>query len=455
MGLRLAALVAVSVIGMSVLLNHVDSGTSQTTETRDDVGPAPIPPLLPSKPTDAPKRHPVISKTLLFFNSGDYEAALHHVDQQLEENLPAAIISWLQAQRPHIQVSLGWLRLKQKRCPEAISLFRSGMQSEAGRFAHKGLVYCYTRQGYDDLALQHLEYYLADAPPEDASFYPTMIDLLESHHEYDRAAKLIENSPRGLMATSEWKRKFEQLRHKSKMTEHQDTLSTSEFRLTYNGRSHRETASFVLRQLETGLNDLLHFFSFRPPSQAIEVVLHSSADLSKSSDAPHWALGLFDGRIRLRIDDTAHHLVALRSTIRHELSHALLFQMTGERRLPTWFEEGLAQLVECAPNDCGAFSYPAVNQAFLSTDSFTHSFTELNELDARLAYHQSAFLLRFLLREAGLDGLSRVLESLQPTSDLQSDVLLSLALGHPTSFAKYREGAASHWQRRIPLSVRR
>ena len=60
--------------------------------------------------------------------------------------------------------------------------------------------------------------------------------------------------------------------------------------------------------------------------------------------APDWSSGLYDGRVRLVIKDYPRDQAEIRSTLRHELTHAVLF--TLGTRLPTWLQEGMAQIAE-------------------------------------------------------------------------------------------------------------
>jgi len=60
--------------------------------------------------------------------------------------------------------------------------------------------------------------------------------------------------------------------------------------------------------------------------------------------APAWSSGLYDGRVRVLVRDPETQREALRATLRHELTHAVLFTLgTG---IPTWLHEGLAQQLE-------------------------------------------------------------------------------------------------------------
>ena len=60
--------------------------------------------------------------------------------------------------------------------------------------------------------------------------------------------------------------------------------------------------------------------------------------------APEWSSGLYDGRVRILVSEGSGVDDALRATLRHELTHAVLHALDG--RLPTWLHEGLAQRSE-------------------------------------------------------------------------------------------------------------
>lgn len=60
--------------------------------------------------------------------------------------------------------------------------------------------------------------------------------------------------------------------------------------------------------------------------------------------APDWSSGLYDGRIRIVIRDYPEQQEDIRRTLRHELTHAVLH--TLGTRLPTWLQEGMAQIAE-------------------------------------------------------------------------------------------------------------
>lgn len=79
-----------------------------------------------------------------------------------------------------------------------------------------------------------------------------------------------------------------------------------------------------------------------PPAR-LTVLVYSEAELRRVYGQRDWALGFYDGRIRLGLNDlTAAHLEDIAA---HELGHAFLHHRYGDR-VPTWLHEGYAQLQE-------------------------------------------------------------------------------------------------------------
>jgi Peptidase MA superfamily len=128
--------------------------------------------------------------------------------------------------------------------------------------------------------------------------------------------------------------------------------------------------------------------------------------------AEEYAAVAFPGRSTLVIKLSAIRPFAgepLPAIVRHELVHVLLGNMNPDRRLPLWFEEGLAELVG------GAFPVAAVEQLSAAVtagrirdfDDLSRSFPE-DPRGFALAYRQSESFVTFLARELPPGGLRSV-----------------------------------------------
>jgi len=94
-------------------------------------------------------------------------------------------------------------------------------------------------------------------------------------------------------------------------------------------------------ELEQAWQDVVNRLGVQPRDRLLVLWL---SPLRYRGAAPEWSSGLYDGRVRVLVREGGGADPALRATLRHELTHAVLHTFDG--RLPTWLHEGLAQRSE-------------------------------------------------------------------------------------------------------------
>ena len=79
----------------------------------------------------------------------------------------------------------------------------------------------------------------------------------------------------------------------------------------------------------------------------IEVILYDAAGFDKVTGLGDWAGGVFDGRIRVPVEDlrTELRFARVKSVLRHETAHAFTHSIGGAK-VPAWLNEGVAQWLE-------------------------------------------------------------------------------------------------------------
>lgn len=127
---------------------------------------------------------------------------------------------------------------------------------------------------------------------------------------------------------------------------------TLHFTFRYDGS--REGLSAGVDRLKVLLEETYQEFGERfgrRPVEAgegrIEVILYDAAGFDKVTGLGDWAGGVFDGRIRVPVEDlrTELRFARVKSVLRHETAHAFTHSIGGAK-VPAWLNEGVAQWLE-------------------------------------------------------------------------------------------------------------
>lgn len=178
------------------------------------------------------------------------------------------------------------------------------------------------------------------------------------------------------------------------------------FSVSFEGPAERAMADRALEALERAydrIGDVLLVYPIAP----IAVVLYTQQQFHDVTRSPAWAGGAYDGIIRVPVRGALDRERELERVLAHEFVHALIASTTT-RRLPTWFEEGLASALE--RDDVGwaeAIVQRAPGPVPLST--LAGSFAQLSDEQAAVAYAVSALAVYRLLQDAGGVAIANVL----------------------------------------------
>ena len=108
----------------------------------------------------------------------------------------------------------------------------------------------------------------------------------------------------------------------------------------------------VLVHLERTYESLRVWFGIDPVRDhgraPFRVVLYNQEEFDRLTGLGDWAGGVFDGIVRVSIEDLAQDAPRWRGILTHELVHAFV-QECGGPLVPGWLNEGLAQLFEGPP----------------------------------------------------------------------------------------------------------
>lgn len=126
-----------------------------------------------------------------------------------------------------------------------------------------------------------------------------------------------------------------------------DNRSSRQFKVSYEGKVNEQAARDAMQILSRALYQIgrdLRYNSKRP----FAVVLYNQDQYRAATEAPGWSSGLYDGKIRVPLKANGSNEIdrrVLTTTLRHELTHAIVIELAGNK-VPAWLNEGLAMYYE-------------------------------------------------------------------------------------------------------------
>jgi hypothetical protein len=168
----------------------------------------------------------------------------------------------------------------------------------------------------------------------------------------------------------------------------------------------------ILDTLEFHFNELERELDFSPRA-SIAVVLYTNKAFFNVTKAPAWTGALNDGKLRIPISGLAEVNSELSSTLKHELAHSFIAQITRGRS-PTWLNEGVAQIVEPQSSAANghrlALLYGAGRN--LPLNELEASFIHFSPAEAQVAYAQSLVSVEYIREVYGMSSVLFILKNI-------------------------------------------
>jgi tetratricopeptide (TPR) repeat protein len=205
-------------------------------------------------------------------------------------------------------------------------------------------------------------------------------------------------------------RKIEKVKREMKLEEDYGREVSRNFTILFDGPVPRAVVRALLTQLERAYR-LLDRELGSTPSGDILVILYSRVDFHRITSWPKWAGGIYDGKIRIPVKglSAGHGAASLDPILRHELTHAFLQSMVG-RRLPLWFEEGLAEYFERKTWEKEGTDSPRRRHRSFSSLQEINRGLRGKEDSVAAAYDAAAEAVYALIREQGFPAIPALLE---------------------------------------------
>ena len=311
--------------------------------------------------------------------------------------------------RAYVQAQEGWEALRDGRHQDAAAAFALAIDAEPrDPSTHFGSGVAAYLLGRATVAQHELERALELAPSlTDASLL--LGNILYRASDISGAMRVYETALEFDPADETLRTRLDELRQEAAV--HGNFLQShgAHFTVLFEGTADAELASRVSAILDAAywrVSTALAIY----PEHPITVVLYTQEQFRDITQSPQWAAAAYDGRIRLPVGGADANPGELERVIVHEFTHALV-QTLAPRGVPMWLHEGLAVMFE--PNgEAWIDEQLSGTSNRLPLERLAGSFGDLSGDDARLAYAQSAGIVRALFESGGPLAIGTVLQDI-------------------------------------------
>jgi tetratricopeptide (TPR) repeat protein len=180
------------------------------------------------------------------------------------------------------------------------------------------------------------------------------------------------------------------------------------FRVMFQGRADEALARLATDVLDAAFWKIGNTLG-STPAEPVVVMLYTEQQFRDVTQAPDWAGGVYDGRIRVAAAGAAMARNEFERVLVHELTHAIIAAL-APRGIPAWLHEGLAQHFEGEDAGAARRRLRAAGR-IIPLRNLERGFTSLSAADAETAYLESLVAVDAILQRPGLSwtGLFRAL----------------------------------------------
>ena len=222
-------------------------------------------------------------------------------------------------------------------------------------------------------------------------------------------------------------------------------MRSQHFALRFEGQGSAGLARDSLATLEGAFVELERDLDVYP-RETIVVLLYPDQTFRDITRSPSWTGALNDGKIRVPVSGLSSMTYDLARTLKHELTHSFVRQVTLGR-CPVWFNEGLAELEEGATT-ASLGTTLARNYAELPTfPSLEKPFTSLAPAAVPLAYAKSLAALEYLRDMNDRAEIQRLLKLMANRPEIESLLQNEMRM----SYADFDQAVGAYLARRYGM----
>ena len=387
------------------------------------------PPLPPAPARPGPEATALTEEALRFYAAGQFASACVRFAEAVEE-APANASTRTDAGRCF--EAWGWRTLSGGRPDEAVLLFRQGlavMPDDPSLLRAAGLASIHA--GRIGEALGTLEAAVRVAPDTQARLL--LARLYDRRDNAERAVMQL----RAIVATEpfheEARRLLDKVEREHRVEAGFEREAGRHFVLKFAAGTDRLARRAILSALEAARERLV--WQLGATADPVIVILYERRQFDRVAPSHAWVMGLFDGKIRLPVDQRLPGRAELERLLIHEYAHAVIHQ-SSRGRAPRWLHEGLAQSLE------GRVPPPhlAVSDG-MTLEALEQLLCDADPVHAHAGYEIALAVVADLLQRGGMSSMRALLGRLGAGDTLEAAA--PVVYGWPVSDLE------SQWRRQL------
>jgi tetratricopeptide (TPR) repeat protein len=184
-----------------------------------------------------------------------------------------------------------------------------------------------------------------------------------------------------------------------------------------------EQFSYIRIHLEEAYGRIGMFLDHYPKDKVVVILYSESSYKRFLKNRPHWAMAVFDGKMRIPVNKVDYSDQDILKIIYHEYAHAVLRDITADN-CPLWLSEGVAGFAEGFVSKKKKSFYKAYLDRFgvISIGKIPSDFTSKDLKIATWLYVQSYLLVDFIVKRKGYSGLRKILDYLGKGKDVNQSI---------------------------------
>jgi hypothetical protein len=204
------------------------------------------------------------------------------------------------------------------------------------------------------------------------------------------------------------------------------------FRVMFQGHADAALAARATEVLNSAFFEIGRALGGHP-ADAVVVMLYTEQQFRDITQAPEWAGGVYDGRIRIPGEGAAQSPQLFERVLVHELTHAMIAKL-APRGVPAWLHEGLAQHFEGDGAVEARRRLKTIGQT-IPLRSLERSFAGLGAAEAHVAYDESLVAVDTIFQRPGFNW-ARLFRALSESNRTES-TFASFGIGYPDLEAEF------------------